>query len=72
MFLNVSFIGPPECKKASRTSDYCIGTFLESQRKVESTATSKSMFTTVLFGHQIDIVKITALRLTNSEKPPFL
>ena len=47
MFLNVSFIGPPEGKKASRTSYYCIGTFLESQRKVESTATSKSMFTTV-------------------------
>ena len=63
---------PPEGKRASCTSDYCTGTFPESQRKVEGTATSKSMFTTVWSGHQIDIDKTTALRLNNSEKPPFL
>ena len=40
--------GPSEGKKASCTSDYCTGTSLESQRKVEGTATSKSTFTTVI------------------------
>ena len=41
--------GPPEGKKASRTSVYCTGTSLESQLKVEGTATSKSTFTTVIY-----------------------
>ena len=55
-----------------RWRDYCTGTSLESQRKkVEGTATLKSMFTRVIWTSD-HIYKTTVLRLTISETPPFL